>query len=379
MMIPKPQEHGEEIPIIPVHMSGVWGSVFSHFFGSIKLRKPRKYPYPIRITIGAPIPSDTPPEKLRQIISELDAEAALRPERGERPLHTHFAKLAKRHPFRKIVHNASSGSEDKPASDENGVSNISLLIRALVLSREIREMTEHNRVGVLLPNSTATAATVLATLFADKTPALLNFTVSKEVMDKSVAKAEIDLILTSKMFIHKAKIEQRPDMVFLEDVAKKITPAAKFAAAATAVLAPLPLLTRIISRNSWKDVDREAVIIFSSGSSGDPKGVVLTHHNLNSNVSSITSVAAWNSKKDSVLGNLPLFHSFGVSTGFWLPIVTGTKVVYMPNPLDVPLTGETIRKHKLTILLATPTFLQTYTRKCSSEQLASLRLVVAAS
>ncbi|MCK5844425.1 MAG: MFS transporter, partial [Victivallales bacterium] len=125
LMIPKDRD----VPIIPIHMSGVWGSIFSHYFGSIKVRKPRKYPYPVRITIGAPLPSDTPPEKLRQVISELDADGAMRPERGEMPLHARFAKRAKRHPFSKIVFNAPSSNDDKKGADEDGVANIALLTR----------------------------------------------------------------------------------------------------------------------------------------------------------------------------------------------------------------------------------------------------------
>lgn len=373
LMIPKDRD----VPIIPIHMSGIWGSVFSHYFGSIKFRKPRKYPYPIRITIGAPLPSDTPPEKLRQVICELDAEGAMRPERGEMPLHARFAKRAKRHPFSKIVYNASSSNEDKKEADEDGVTNIALLIRALLLSREIRELTSRKRVGILLPNSTAVAVTVLGAFFADKTAVILNFTVSKDAMEASVAKGDIDLILTSKMFIHKAKIEKLPQMIFLEDVAKGISGSAKFAVAAAAILAPSWLITRIFSRESRKNIDRDALVIFSSGSSGDPKGIVLSHHNLNSNVAAVTAIAAWIPRKDTILGNLPLFHSFGITTGFWLPILTGTKVIYMPNPLDVPLTGKTVERHKIRIMLATPTFLQAYTRRCTKEQFASLRLVIA--
>ena len=205
---------------------------------------------------------------------------------------------------------------------------------------------------------------------------MLNFSVSDTTMDYTVKKAELDCIITSKMFIKKANLTKRPEMIFLEDIAKKITRSSKIKFALLALFMPHRLLMRYISPLSSNDLSADAIILFSSGSSGSPKGVLLTHHNINSNVASLMYIMGWKPKTDGLLGNLPLFHSFGMTTSFWLPMVSGTKVIYLPNPLDSTAVGKLIAEYNLTVLLATPTFLQNYIKKCTPEQLSSLRFTI---
>ncbi len=361
-MIPKEID----VPIIPIHIGKIWGSIFTYYYKKIKLRIPSKLPFPADITIGKPVPRDISPFALRQKIAEIAAENDMIPSRGEKVMHSAFAKRAKRHPFQKTLFNAEGG----------GVANIAILMRAMVLSCEIRKLTTQRNVGILLPNSTHTAVATLATLMADKVPAMLNFSVSDTTMDHSIAKAELDCIITSKFFIRKAKLTKRPEMIFLEDIAKNITSYVKIKFAIIAALVPHKLLMKYISPLTCNDLSADAVILFSSGSSGSPKGVLLSHHNINSNVTSLMYIMGWNPKTDGLLGNLPLFHSFGMTTSFWLPMVSGTKVIYLPNPLDSAGVGKLIAEHKLTVLLATPTFLQNYMRKSTPEQLQSLRFTI---
>ncbi len=362
LMLPKDMD----IPIIPVRLGMVWGSIFTYYYGKVKFRKPKELPYPVTVTIGKPLSKDISPFDLRQKISELAADTEIIPRKDERPLHYAFAKIAKRHPFRKRFFDV----------DGKGVANFVVFLRAIILSREIRRMTERRHIGILLPNSTHSAVAVLATLLADKIPAMLNFSASGEIMDKAILKADLDSVLTSRLFVRKAKIDNREEMCFLEDIAKDISTLRKMKYALITALLPRQELMHFISPETCKNVSGDAVVLFSSGSSGDPKGVVLSHHNINSNVHSFIRVIGWEPSRDSVLGNLPLFHSFGMTTNFWLPMMTGTKVVYLPNPLDGAAVGKQIADHKLTILLATPTFLHTYMRKCAPEQLASLRLTI---
>jgi len=362
----------EDIPIIPVRLGRIWGSIFSYYFGNVKLRRPTEFPYPATVTVGKPISKDTPPHKLRSIVAELAMETEMPPREREKTLHFQFTKRAKRHPFQKRFFDASSDSDKL----NTGVSNFSMLLRAILLSCEIRKKTEAEHVGILLPNTTVTAIAILATMLADKIPAVLNFSVSSEVLDKAVAKADIDCILTSKLFVRKAKLEKRDDMVFLEDIAKNITGGKKFSYLLKALLLPSGSLMKHVAPETYHDVSKNAVLLFSSGSTGDPKGVDLSHHNVNSNVNSLLKIAAWDAKKDALAGNLPLFHSFGMNTSFWIPMMTGTKVVYLPNPLDATATLKAIQEYKLTILLAIPSLLQAYMRKGSPRQFSSLRLVI---
>lgn len=358
-----------EVPIIPVRLGLIWGSIFSYYYGKIKLRIPMELPHPASISIGKPVPKDISPFELRQIISELGAEDEMKARDEERPLHYQFAKFAKRHPFRKTLF-----EKDK----SEGISNFSLLCKSIILSCEIRKLDprEHSYIGILMPNSIASATAVLATLNADKTPAMLNYTASGESIRKAIEKAEIKVILTSRLFLKKAKIEEKPQMVFLEDLAKKITNWEKFLWTILSVILPRQELMNIVAPATHRDLNAEAVVIFSSGSTGTPKGVVLTHRNINADIYSFLRVMGWRPKEDKILGNLPLFHSFGFTTSFWLPLITGTNVIYTPNPLDMGAAAEAIEKFKITIMLSTCSFLQLFMKKAKPEQCKSLRLVI---
>jgi len=356
-----------DIPVIPLRLGMIWGSIFSYYHGSIRPRWPMEFPHPAAVTIGKPVPKDLSPFAIRQQIAELAAETEMTPRDEERPLHYQFAKLAKRHPFRHTIKEAEGKS----------ISNFSLLVRATLLSREIRRLSrpEETYVGVMLPNCIAAAATVLGVMSADKVPAMLNFSASRESLDSAVRKADLKVILTSRLFIKKAKIAERPEMVFLEDMAKKISFSSRLSWSLLAALLPRQELMNIVSPESHRDVFRTAVLLFSSGSTAEPKGVLLSHHNINSNVYSFMRIVGLRRWHDSLVGNLPLFHSFGITTNLWISLMTGTRIVYLPNPLDAAGTGQAIADNKLTILLATPTFLQAYLRKCPPEQFKSLRLV----
>ncbi len=118
-----------------------------------------------------------------------------------------------------------------------------------------------------------------------------------------------------------------------------------------------------------------ATIIFSSGSTGEPKGVLLSHFSLDSNVEGIAQVLHVD-QHDRLLGILPFFHSFGYLATLWFPTIHGAGVIYHPSPLDAGPIGELIHQHRITILIATPTFLQLYVRRCTPEQFGSLRIVL---
>ena len=355
-----------DVPIVPVRLGMIWGSIFSYYYGKIKLRMPKELPHPASVTFGKPVDKHTTPFELRQMISELAADAELEPQDHERTLHYRVAKNARFHPFRKNMYDANG----------TAVGGFSFFVRAILLSREIRQLAgESKYVGILLPNTTTTAASTIAVMMADKVPAMLNYTASVEAMDAAIKRAEISVILTSKLFIKRAKIAERPEMVFLEDIAKNIPKSRRIFTALAAAFLPHQEVMNFISPVTHRDLSATAVLLFSSGSTGTPKGVMLSHHNVNSNAHSGMRIMGWMTK-DAILGNLPLFHSFGLLTGLWIPILSGSKVVYLPNPLDAGAVGKAIESHKLTIMLATPTFIQTYMRKCTAEQFKSLRLTV---
>ena len=176
--------------------------------------------------------------------------------------------------------------------------------------------------------------------------------------------------------------------VLLEDALAAPRLSEKLAALALAWLMPAGLLKRALGANRVKlqtefatgkgraaQMDQLATVIFSSGSTGDPKGVMLTHFNITSNISQVSQVFMLGGR-DKILGILPFFHSFGFTAGLWLPAVHGVGVVFHPNPLDAQVIGALVEKYQVTFLVATPTFLQAYMRRCTPESFGSLQYVL---
>ena len=151
--------------------------------------------------------------------------------------------------------------------------------------------------------------------------------------------------------------------------------AEKLAAFLIAWFVPDRWLQRLLGAERKPQLDDLATVIFSSGSTGDPKGVMLTHYNIGSNIEQLEQVFGLN-RRDGFLGILPFFHSFGFTGTLCLPAMLGVGVVYHPNPLDAKTIGPLVREYAVTFLLATPTFLQLYLRGCAAEDFGSLRVVM---
>lgn len=360
-----------DVPIIPVRIGMTWGSIFSCYYGRFKLRWPNELPHPATVTIGKPMPRHTSAYELRIILTELAAETEMVPGPQERPFHSQFAFISKRFPFRKMIREyGPDGSRALP--------NISMLTASILLSRYIRKISEEETeyVGMMLPNGIASTSTLIAILMADRCPAVMNYTASKSAHLHAVGKTKLKHIITSRAFLEKLHMEPMPEMIFLEDILSKATPLPKklFWLTLTLILNTRELM-KLVSPASWQDVNRAAVIIFSSGSTGIPKGVMLSHHNITGDVSSVINSIGW-CRSDRILGNLPIFHSFGMNVCLWMPVITGCETVMISNPLDALTVGRALVERKITVAMATPGFLQTYMRRCPPDVFKSLRLVV---
>ena len=372
MMLPERADGEADVPIIPMRIGMTWGSIFSCYYGKFKLRWPVEFPHPASVTVGEPLPRDTTAYEMLIKLSELAAETELIPAAQERPYHVQFAFLARRAPFGHLIREYSGSEWNEPG-------NFVQFFRILLLSRFLRRICDDDEeyIGVMLPNGIAAAGCITAVLCADRVPAILNYTASREALDRAIEKASLSHILTSRAFLERLGMAPRPEMVFLEDAAASgfIPPPAKLMWLAAALLLPTGELMRLASPESCNDVQREAVVIFSSGSTGIPKGVLLTHHNLTADVTSIIKVIGW-SKRDRILGNLPLFHSFGLAVCLWMPVISGAETTMIPNVLDGNAAGEVMTRRKVTVLVATPGFMQIYMRKCAPESFRSLRLAI---
>jgi len=247
---------------------------------------------------------------------------------------------------------------------------------AAALAGHIRKQTKEERIGIVLPPGRAGLIANLAAVFAGKIPVNLNYTAGKEAIQSAIKQGGIDRFITADVIVRKMQTFPWPalkDTIFIE----RVLPRMKAACARWLVLQkllPAAVLSTLL-RLPTKGGDEEAALLFTSGSSGDPKGVVLTHRNLISNVSQFSTRLGLKGG-EKILGCLPLFHSFGCTVTLWFPVIEGCGLVTYPTPLEPPKLAELIEKHSIDVLLATPTFLRGYMRRVKVEQLASLKLIV---
>jgi acyl-[acyl-carrier-protein]-phospholipid O-acyltransferase/long-chain-fatty-acid--[acyl-carrier-protein] ligase len=164
-------------------------------------------------------------------------------------------------------------------------------------------------------------------------------------------------------------------VLLLEEIAAQPRPLERLRSLFLAWLIPSRWLVKILGQRSPRQLDDLATVIFSSGSTGDPKGVMLSHYNIGSNIEQVAQTFMLN-RHDCLLGVLPFFHSFGFTVTLWLPAALGVRVVYHPNPLDLSAIRALVRSYRVTFLLATPTFLQAYMRRCEPDDFGSLQYVV---
>lgn len=251
-----------------------------------------------------------------------------------------------------------------------------LLAAAIVLSKHVKSVTQKPRVGIILPPSFAATVANVAVLLAGKVPVNLNFTVGRAAVESSMRQADMDHYLTADLFVRKLQSFPWPpnrQLTFIE----RLLPKKKGQIARWYVLTkllPTPLLAALLKVPKTGG-HKEALLLFTSGSSGEPKGVALTHRNLMANVCQFGSRLNLKAS-DRILGCLPLFHSFGCTVTLWYPIIQGITVVTYPNALEFKKLGELIGKHKVTLKISTPTFLRGYLKGVSPELFSSLKLVV---
>ncbi len=378
---------GVDVPIIPVNLDGVWGSIFSFERGRFLWKLPRRIPYRVTVSFGKPMPSTSTAVELRAAVQELQTTAFEARKPYMKPLDRAFVRTARQRPWQFFM---ADGKTPK-------VSFGSALVKTVYIARRLRkQIGEQPMIGVLLPPSVGGALANYALMLMGRVPVNLNYTSSNEVMASCAQQCGIDVVITAKAFL-----ERFPNMtipgrtLLLEDALAKPRLSEKLIAFALAWLTPVGLLKQVVgagapslavsqtlvsrdvSASSGKAsrMDQLATVIFTSGSTGDPKGVMLTHFNIMSNISQVSQVFLLGSR-DKVLGILPFFHSFGFTAGLWLPAVQGVGVVFHANPLDAQVIGGLVEKYKVTFLIATPTFMQGYMRRCKPESFGSLQYVL---
>ena len=264
-------------------------------------------------------------------------------------------------------------------ADSSGaeLSGADILTRTLILRRLLRrEVLGENEqyVGLLLPPSVGGVLVNAAVTCDCRVAVNLNYTVSAGVMNDCINQCGIQHVLTSRRVMEKLDLKLDAKIVYLEDLRQKVTLADKITAAMQARLMPLGMLQRRLGLMNLGPDDL-LTVIFTSGSTGQPKGVMLTHNNMGANVDSFQTAINLSSD-DVLLGILPLFHSFGYTTTMWTALMLEPKVIYHYSPLEPRPIGKLCRKHGATIMIATPTFLRSYTRRCEAEDFATMEVVL---
>ncbi len=253
-----------------------------------------------------------------------------------------------------------------------------LVTRTLVLGNALAKLThDGEKIGIFLPNSAKTLVTILALQAQGRVPAMLNYSTGSVNMLSACRTAEVKTVLTSRLFIEKGKLTDEAEaltkqvnLVYLEDIAQTITKQDK-----------LKALRQSKTACYWypktaPSPDSTAVVLFTSGSEGTPKGVVLSHANILANLKQLESRISF-TPLDVVLNFLPMFHSFGFTVGSMLPILSGMRAFFYPTPLHYAVIPEMAYEIKATIMFGTNTFLAAYAKKAHPYDFYNMRYVVA--
>ena len=354
-----------DAPIIPVALDGVLGGPASYRRGKFVHLLTSHVPHAVTVSFGAPLPPTTTPFAVREAVQELQVNAWQLRRARMKPLQRNFIQMAREHSHRFAFADATSGK----------ISFGAALVKTIFLARRLEKVWLNQKmVGIYLPPSIPGALVNYAAFLCGKVPVNLNYTLSEPTLADTVKQCEIQTVISSRKFLEKIKLTPPGKIIFLEDLAANPTLPEKISAFLLAKFVPAFLLERRFGSARVK-MDDLATVIFSSGSTGEPKGVMLSHFNLIANIAQCGEVVALD-ESQRLLGILPFFHSFGFTVTLCLPFVLGTGVVYYPNPLDAKAVGAAVREHKVTVLLATATLLQIYLRGVAPEDFGSLTLVV---
>ena len=284
---------------------------------------------------------------------------------------------------RKFLRMCRANLRRTKAADSTGTeaTGADLLMRSLILRRLFRRGVlgdDERYVGLLLPPSVAAVVANAAVALDRRVAVNLNYTVTSEVLNDCLAQCGVRHVLTSRRVMEKLRerfpLELNTELVYLEDFKAQVTASDKLVAAAQTWLMPVGLLERHLQLDKIAPDDL-LTVIFTSGATGRPKGVMLSHRNVGSNVEAFNDILHLRDD-DVMLGVLPMFHSFGYTVTLWAVLALRPKGAFHVSPLEAREVGKLCRRHKVTIMVATPTFLRSYLRRCEKEDFAALDVVV---
>ena len=352
--------------VVPVWLDQLWGSIFSFQGGRFFTKLPKRIPYPVTIAFGKPLKAESADNgTVREDLLKLGEFCFSRRPSLDRHLAEECVRGLKRRPFATAVIDGIDHSE---------LSRAKLLGAAAAFSRYLRKEFSDERIAIVLPASKGSMLANLAVTLANKVPVDLNFTIGRAANESCCRRANLRVAVSATPFMERIKDFPWPEKILKLD---ELLPPMKRQIIfwwIISLLAPARLLLRLLQIPK-KGGHAEAVLLFTSGTTGEPKGVVVSHCNVVGNVSQFRQLLDAK-KTDAILASLPFFHTFGSTVTLWYPLIEGVRILTYPNPLDAAKCAALIERYQLTFLLATPTFLRLYLRKAEPEQLRSLRLII---
>ncbi|MAY42117.1 MULTISPECIES: acyl-[ACP]--phospholipid O-acyltransferase [unclassified Neptuniibacter] len=364
---------GAEGVIVPFYMRGLWGSRFSRSTDKMKSIRRTGSKRDVIVAYGRPLPINSNAAEVKQKVFELSIKAWDEYTQSLETLPKAFIRTMK---------NADSGYAIADV-DGGPLSHKKFLTATALFTKRIA-CTEGDNIGLLMPTSSAGAIANMASLMAGKTVVNMNFTAPIPSLLSALKQSDVKTIVTARRFVKKLKAKgidttelfAGREVLYMEDVKEGISKVEAIYTMMLVALLPTSVLQLWLCKKG--DVDNTAAILFSSGSEGEPKGVMLSHRNIMANLRQTADVLNVRDD-DCIMATLPLFHAFGLTVTCFMPLIEGMPVVCHPDPTDAPKIGKGVARYKATLMCATSTFLRLYTRNKRVHPLMfeSLRAVVA--
>ncbi|NLN93645.1 MAG: AMP-binding protein [Candidatus Hydrogenedens sp.] len=353
------------VPTIPIAFSRICEILYSYKNKKLTLYFP-EFRSPVYLHFGEPVKAGASAVEVRTRVQATSAETYRPRVFRDTVLQYGFLRMARRFPWRPCFADHLSGQ----------ISYFKALIGVIVLARKLKPLIgPQEKVGVLMPSTVAGALANIALQVLGKIPVNLNYTASSEIIADCASRCDITHTVTANAFLQRVPIIPPGEAVYLDEIRDTVSAADRIIALLMALFLPRPLLLLALGakRKTENDI---ATIIFSSGSEGIPKGVMLSHRNVITMMHGMREMVR-HDKHTGIVGFLPFFHSFGFAVALWTPLLEGIQGILHPNPLEPKPIGQLIKKYNGTIMIATPTFLQGFIRRCHPDQMASLDYVIA--
>ncbi len=358
------------VPVVAVCLHQPRGSLFTMHQGQFVRHWPSEIPCPVEVAFSAPLPVGTTAATARQSLQELSAHLAIERSPRRRPVHRQFIRMAAHRPFRVCWIDSSAPGQD--------MTYARAYVGSVCLAQLLRPILgDESMVGVWLPPGRGGALANIALALLGKASVNLNYTSGPESIQSALRQCSCRHVLTARRFLARLPLDPGPgiELVYLEDLLPKIPGWHKLRALLAVVVLPGWFLERVVHRLGKHSVEDLATVIFSSGSTGDPKGVMLSHGNVAANAESMIQATSLG-PRDRVMGVLPFFHSFGYTVTLWAPLQVCAAAVYHADPRQAKEIGELCRAHGCTIYLSTATFLRFCVRKCDPADFATVRILM---